>query len=104
METINFRDFMNESYKKERKITVPTLSLTGVSIPSLLNFPPMVTKAYAIVFVVGVIAITFAVFEDRFANVGMFTWASSIMGFLKTVLPFVFYGALIWFVLNNPLL
>jgi hypothetical protein len=56
------------------------------------------------VLIAGAVAISAAIFEKKLATSGFTIYASVIANCIKIILPFALIGALIFFVMHNPLL
>lgn len=109
-EVINFRDFISDDYKKsdKKRSDIATLSLAipalFISPSSLFSPPPMIVTGYLLVLGFGGLAISGVALEKYFAQKGDSSTASAISTILNFLLPAICYGALIYFVVNNPLL
>lgn len=105
MESINFHDFMNDDYQTKRlDFKMPVMTITTFSPASLLNPPPLIAKAYLIMFCLGALLITAALMENVLADKGFFKIAHTIFDVIKLIMPFALIGALVLFVYMNPLL
>jgi hypothetical protein len=104
-ETINFRSFMDNSYK-EKKTTwhLPMMTVTFFSPTALFHPPPVVVQGYAIILIVGFVLVSATFLEKYLAINGLTTYAETIIEFIKGVMPWALMAALIMFVLNNPLM
>ncbi|MCM3488755.1 hypothetical protein M3689_05470 [Alkalihalophilus marmarensis] len=103
MEYINFKHFMSPSYVEKKGKPLYSV-VTWFSLPSILAPSPLILKGYAIVLVAGFVLISTAFLEKYLATSGMGEIASTIINFIKGVMPWALVAALIIFVLNNPLL
>lgn len=103
MEVIPFRQFMNPSYVEKKGMPVYSV-VTWFSVTSILSPSPLILKGYTLVLVAGFVLISAAFLEKHLATSGMGEVASTIINFIKGVLPWALVAALIIFVLNNPLL
>lgn len=103
---INFRDFMDDSYKlnKKRQVKLYSSAVTTFSVGSLFNPPSAITGAYSLIFIVGGVLIGVAVLERLLIMGRKQDLAGEIVGYVKIALPWLLVGGLILFVLTNPLI
>ncbi|ARK30758.1 hypothetical protein [Halalkalibacter krulwichiae] len=106
---INFRDFMDGSFKEKKKTVGLTLfsvlpASTIFSPSSMLNPPEPIAQAYGLIFIVGGVLIGVALLERLLIMERKQELAKDIVGYVKIALPWVLVGGLILFVLTNPLI
>jgi prolipoprotein diacylglyceryltransferase len=108
-QVINFRDFMDGSYKlKKKSVKVTLFSALPVSTifspSSMFNPPEPIAQAYGLIFIVGGVLIGAAILEHLLVMGRKQGLAKDISGYVKIALPWVLLGGLILFVLTNPLI
>jgi hypothetical protein len=96
METIDFRKFMDNSWRKKpgEKLYSYTL-LGGLTFKSLFTFSPEMQLAYATVLIGGSIPIILALLERDMTKKGNHEQASFVALIGKVLLPTLFGGSLI---------
>ncbi|NEU29918.1 hypothetical protein GN156_03890 [bacterium LRH843] len=110
VEAINFRDFMDGSYRNtdKSKMDIKLLSVVPASAifsPStILNPPHVIAEAYGIIFVIGGVLVGAAILERLLVMGSQQRTAEVITGFVQMMLPWALVGGLILFVLTNPLM
>ena len=105
-QTIPFREFMANDYQcKKRIYSASTLySIGSVSLGALLSPPPLIAKAYMIMFAIGAVTIGLTVLERFFITRELLEIAKSIVQVIKIIMPFVLIAVLVYFVYGNPLI
>jgi hypothetical protein len=93
IKTIDFRDFMDGSYRQERSRTIPrTLAIAApvdltFSLTELIDLPPVISSAYLIVGAVGLVAIALTIAEKCLANSDYIELAQKIFGLGRILFP-----------------
>jgi hypothetical protein len=108
MQTINFREFMDGSWKVKPKksknmVVYSAVLLSDVTLKSLLTFSPEMKLAYAFVGIAGGIPIILGLGERWLVMNGRETeskFLSTLGGF---IMPVLFFGSLIWLFTWQPL-
>ena len=105
-ETIEFKDFVKGQYgyKVRRKMDLIAYSGFFITSSSFFNFSPMVAKAYMAITGVGLFVLLFCILEQLAATNGQTELASSIISFLRFLLPVAYIAALIYFAMTNPII
>lgn len=108
IETINFKNFINNDYGKQVKkrfdLKLYSLPVAFLTPSTWLTPPPMIATGYTIVIGAGLVLIIASILEMMLARNGNTQLADGILDFFKLVMPLVFIAALVYFVLANPLL
>jgi hypothetical protein len=97
-ETIDFRNFVKDDWKKKRNLKLYSTGLiAGVSLKSLFDLPPLVANGYITIGVIGVTALSMAFLENRYAKNGKHIEADRVASFGSFIFPLIFGGSLIGF-------
>jgi prolipoprotein diacylglyceryltransferase len=108
-QVINFRDFMDGSYKLKKKSVKVTLfsalpASTIFNPNSIWNPPEPITQAYGLIFIIGGVLVGAAILERLLVMGRKQGIAEDIASYVKIALPWLLLGGLIIFVLTNPLI
>ncbi|OVE34805.1 hypothetical protein CCZ20_24450 [Priestia aryabhattai] len=95
-QTINFRDFMENKWRKPAVYSMPVYSF-GFTWASFFHMTPEMTGAYLLVSVVGLTAILSNVFENHFASQGADHIADIISKAASVLLPTTFFAFILLF-------
>lgn len=96
VQTINFRDFMDNNWRKPAAYSLPVYSF-GFTWASFFNMSPEMAGAYFLISVVGLTAILSNVFENHFASQGAAHIADIISRAASILLPTAFFTFILLF-------
>lgn len=96
VQTINFRDFMDNKWRKPAAYSMPVYSF-GFTWASFLHMSPEMAGAYLLVSAVGLTAILSNVFENHFASQGADHVAEMISKAASVLLPTTFFTFILLF-------